>query len=339
MKVRRDVSPADVAPLTAPHAAPARLIMEVIKRSPLISPLLFRAYNHILRRRHQEYSARAYFGATFRCDLDDMISRMIFYFGVWEPNNSALVDSLLKPGDVFVDVGANIGYYTLLASSRVGPSGKVVAIEASPAIFAQLRENISTNGADNTRLLNAAASDSRQELHVYGGTRWNRGATSTVVHSPDQMPEATVAAAPIDELLLPDELRRVVLIKIDIEGGELPVLERILAMLDRYPKDVKLLVELAPQVAGDRLRAAFDGLRAAGFEAFAIENQYDAHWYLDWRKPCALQRIDSLPAHQTDVLMVRAPVYDFLAKWTQNRATWPRRRSDPARTDAAAAVL
>jgi FkbM family methyltransferase len=312
--------------------------MEVIKRSPLISPLLFRAYNHILRRRHQEYRARTYFGATFRCDLDDMIARMILYFGVWEPNNSALVDSILQPGDLFVDVGANIGYYTLLASSRVGPSGKVVAIEASPAIFAQLRENTLANGTTNTRLLNVAVSDSRRELLLYGGTRWNRGSTSAVVHEPDQIPEAKVAAVPIDELLLPEELQRVALIKIDIEGGELPVLERILATLDRYPKNLKLLVELAPQVSGARLRAAFDDLRAAGFEAFAIENEYDTHWYLDWRKPCALRHIDKLPGHQADVLMVRGPVHDLLAKWSEDRVSWPRRRTNLARTDGAAAV-
>ena len=141
-----------MTPGTVRHAEPRRLIMEVIKRSPLISPLLFRAYNHVLRRMSAEHDARAYFGAKFRCNLDDMIPRMIFYFGFWEPNNSALIGSILKPGDVFVDVGANIGYYTLLGSSLIGAQGRVVSIEPSPAIFAQLQENTSANGAANARL-------------------------------------------------------------------------------------------------------------------------------------------------------------------------------------------
>jgi protein-L-isoaspartate O-methyltransferase len=61
---------------------------------------------------------------------------MIFHFGIWEPEISYLTIELLDEGDVYVDVGANIGYDTLLASSLVGSSGKVVSIEAAPAIFA-----------------------------------------------------------------------------------------------------------------------------------------------------------------------------------------------------------
>jgi FkbM family methyltransferase len=298
--------------------------MEAIKRSPLASPFLFRAYNHVLRRINTEYDARTYFGATFRCNLDDMIPRMIFYFGFWEPNNSALVSSILQPGDVFVDVGANIGYYTLLASGLVGAGGKVVSIEPSPDIFAQLSQNAVLNGASNTRLLNLAASDARGELLLYGGSKWNRGATSTVIHGPDQMPEARVAAAPLDEILLPDEMRRVALIKIDIEGAELPVLQRILDTLDSYSPEMKILVEMAPQVSGDRLRTTFDAFLAAGFEAFAIENEYDINWYLRWRRPCALQRIDKLPARQMDVLLVRRPAEQLLAAWSADRpGIWP----------------
>lgn len=314
-----------------PHSAPPRLIMEIIKRSPLLSPFLFRAYNHILRRINIEYDAKTYFGATLRCNLDDMIPRMIFYFGFWEPNNSALISSILQPGDVFVDVGANIGYYTLLASSLVGPSGKVISIEASPEIFAQLSKNVAANSNSNTRLLNLAASDVRGELLLYGGTKWNRGATSTVIYNSDQKLEARVPAAPLDEILLEEELKRVALVKIDIEGGELPVLQRILDKLEYYSPDMKILVEMAPQVSGDRLRATFEAFLAAGFEAFAVENEYDVNWYLHWRRPCALQRIDLLPSRQMDVLLVRRPAQHLLAQWSANRSSaWPIPRTEDA---------
>jgi FkbM family methyltransferase len=293
--------------------------MELIKRSPLISPFLFRAYNHVLRRIKPEYHARAFFGATFRCNLDDMIPRMIFYFGFWEPNNSALIASILEPGDVFVDVGANIGYYSLLASSLVGSEGKVVAIEPSPAIFAQLQDNATANGARNIRLVNVAASDADGELLLYGGTRWNRGASSTVVHAADQQPEARVTAAPLDELLLPEELERLALLKIDIEGGELSVLQRLFKTLGRYPPNIKILVEMAPQVSGDVLHAVFRDFIEAGFQAFTVENEYDTDWYMRWREPCALQRISALPLRQVDVLLVREPARDLIAKWDADR--------------------
>jgi FkbM family methyltransferase len=319
-----------MTPGTVDHAKSRRLIMGVIKRAPLISPLLFRAYNHILQRMSAEHDARAYFGAKFRCNLDDMIPRMIFYFGFWEPNNSALIGSILEPGDVFVDVGANIGYYTLLGSSLVGPQGRVVSIEPLPAIFAQLQDNTSVNGAANTRLVNLAVSDATAELLLYGGTRWNRGATSTVVHDAGQEPEAKVLAEPLDALLLPEELERVALIKIDIEGAELPVLQRILDTLDRYPDDLKILVEMAPQVSGERLSSVFNGFLAGGFEAFVVENEYDTDWYLHWRSPCPLLRIDTLPERQIDVLFVRGSARELLAKWSMDRNTWPVGRASQA---------
>jgi FkbM family methyltransferase len=248
-----------------------------------------------------------------------MISRTILYFGFWEPNNSALIGSILKPGDVFVDVGANIGYYTLLGSSLVGAKGRVISIEASPAIFAQLQENSAMNGASNVRLVNHAVSDSVGELPLYGGTRWNRGASSTTVHEFDQEPEASVAAAPLDALLSKHEMEHIALIKIDIEGGELPVLRRLLDTLDKYPSEFMVLAELAPQVSQDRLRVVFDRFLAAGFRAFAVENEYDADWYLNWRRPAPLREVRALPSRQTDVLFVRGTSRGLSDGWQAHR--------------------
>lgn len=72
----------------------------------------------------------------------------------------------LKPGDVFVDVGANIGYFSLLASKLVGPGGRVVAIEASPEVFDLLRRNLELNKAHNVRAVNVAISDREGSLQL-----------------------------------------------------------------------------------------------------------------------------------------------------------------------------
>jgi FkbM family methyltransferase len=284
-----------------------QIVMAVVKRSPVASEFLFRAFNHALRRRRAVYTGTTYFGAQLSCNLDDLISKMIFYFGFWEPNNSAVIAELLKPGDVFVDVGANIGYYTLLASMRVGERGKVVAVEAAPAIFEQLSANVSANAASNLRLVNCAVSDEPGELTIYGGTKWNRGATSTIPNQAENLAEARIAALPLDEILTSEEMSRVALIKIDIEGGELPVLRRVLKTLDRYPRDVKILVEMAPNVGGEALAKTFDAFLAAGFAAFTIENEYTTEWYMGWRKPQHMLRVEALPPRQTDVLFMRMP--------------------------------
>lgn len=300
---------------TQTRAAPPRMIMEMIKRCASGAPFLFKAYNFALRRFASEYVARTYFGAQFRCNLDDMIARAILYFGFWEPNNSAVIGAVLKPGDIFVDIGANIGYYTLLGSELVGGSGRVVAIEASRTIFGQLQGNIALNGSHNVRLINCAVSDKVGELPLYGGTRWNRGSTSTAIHQPDQEPEETVVTAPLDSLLSEDEIVRLALIKIDIEGGEPPVLERLLDTIDLYPKDMMILAELAPQLAQARVRGLFDRLRSVGFKTFALDNEYDVGWYLKWRRPAGLRAIDTLPSHQTDVLFVRGARNDLSDGW------------------------
>src|SRR4051794_26991463 len=71
--------------------------------------------------RHYAFRSRTIFGAKITGDTADLIQRYIYFFGVWEPDITAWLRSALKPGDCFVDVGANIGYYTLLASQVVGP--------------------------------------------------------------------------------------------------------------------------------------------------------------------------------------------------------------------------
>jgi Protein-L-isoaspartate(D-aspartate) O-methyltransferase (PCMT) len=96
-----------------------------------------------------DFIATTRFGTILAGNTLDLVQRCVFYFGEWEPNVSRYVADRLRPGDVFVDVGANIGYYSLLASTIVGPSGKVVAIEASPAIHGLLVDNLRRNRADN----------------------------------------------------------------------------------------------------------------------------------------------------------------------------------------------
>jgi precorrin-6B methylase 2 len=91
-------------------------------------------------------------------DAKDIIQQYIYYFGVWEPRITGWVSRHLAPGDTFIDVGANIGYYSLLASPLVGKTGTVVAIEASPRTFDDLLFNLELNNVSNVRPVNVAVS-------------------------------------------------------------------------------------------------------------------------------------------------------------------------------------
>jgi FkbM family methyltransferase len=284
------------------HAA----VMALIRRSPLpLGRFMFRAYHKALRTLRPTYCARAYFGAQFVCDPRDLIQRMILYFGVWEPDVSRVIERTLSPGDVFVDIGANIGYDSLLASQRVGPTGRVVAIEASARTSALLRRNLALNKAANVRAINAAVADRAGRLDLYEISDGNIGAATTLASRGGQLIES-VDAMPLEDILTRHEIACLRLIKIDIEGAEPPILRRLIDRLALYPAGMDVIVEASPS-DDPAWRDVFDRLIGAGFVAYEIANEYDLEWYLTWRTPTPLRRIEVLPSRQQDLLFTRRP--------------------------------
>jgi FkbM family methyltransferase len=280
-------------------------VVGLIRRLPAPASLLaFRAYNKALRSMRPNWRAWTYFGARMHCNPNDLIQRMILYFGVWEPDVSRVIERNLAPGDVFVDVGANIGYHTLLASSLVGPSGRVVAIEASRRTFALLRANLALNACSaNVRAVNAAVSDRAGRLKLYELSEANISAATTLA-SRGGTPIETVDALPLERILTSDEIARLRLIKMDVEGAEPPILRHLLANLALYPATMDIVVEASPADGFEAWRDVFDRLRAAGFTAWEIANDYELDWYLRWRRPTPLRRIDAMRTQQ-DLLFTR----------------------------------
>jgi FkbM family methyltransferase len=279
-----------------------KTIISFIESPPAYNLTLLRAYNVALRLLGGPYRARTYFGSTMLCDPFDAVQHYILHFGVWEPNVSAVIEKLLSPGDICVDIGANVGYDTLLASHVVGPHGSVVAIEASPRICDLLSRNIGENDARNIRLVQKAVSDRPGMLNLYAGPPNNRGLTSTVASATSEI-EATVEALPLDQILTANERSRLRLVKMDIEGGEVPVMRRFLDTLELYPDFMSLIVEVAPSGEWPEI---FQRMRSAGFSAYFIENSYSRQWYIKQRHQLTpLQPLDSLPKCQTDILFTR----------------------------------
>lgn len=283
-----------------------KTVMGTLRRLPLPAARLgFRAYNKALRILGPEHLATTYFGARLHCNPQDLIQRMILYFGVWEPDVSRVIEQNLTAGDVFVDIGANIGYDTLLASSRVGATGKVVSIEASPRTFALLQRNLAANpSSSNVRAVNAAVSDRPGTLDLYEINEGNIGAATTLASRGGTL-MASVEALPLAEILKPDELSRLRLIKMDVEGAEPPILRHLLEQLSRYPATMDIVVEASPDDDLEAWRDVFGRMRAAGFTAWAIENDYELEWYLRWRRPATLQRVEAMPTRQQDLLFTR----------------------------------
>ena len=172
-----------------------------------------------------EVEAETYFGCKFRCRMPDMIQTYLYLFGIWEPDLSHFIDDRLQQGGTFVDVGANIGYHTLLAATRLKENGRVVAVESSPKVFALLEQSISSNGLqDVVRTVNKAASREEGILPIFEGPDQNIG-LSTTVGTRGLPTEGEIPAAPLGKLLLEEETSTTRLVKIDVEGAEGEVLQ------------------------------------------------------------------------------------------------------------------
>src|SRR5215203_6887711 len=153
-----------------------------------------------------------------------------------------------KEGDVVVDIGANIGRYTIISSKRVGANGKVVAIEAHPGNFEMLNSNIKLNRLNNVIPLNYAEYSKETKVKLYlpsgesGFTKYNT-IMPNWINAQEKFVE--VNANTLDYLLQLNEIRQeeVNWIKIDVEGAEFEVLKGAINVLSKS-KDIAILMEL-----------------------------------------------------------------------------------------------
>ena len=212
----------------------------------------------------------ATFGAVFEGRLSGVVQRSLFHFGLFEPNLTDFISRRLRPGDTFIDVGANVGYFTLLAAKLVGPEGTVVAIEASPSTYAALRTSIEANQATNVRALNVAAFDCETTVPIYylPEEEFTSGASIFRTIGPQ---EAIVPAKPLVTILSASELSKARLIKIDVEGAEERVVAGLLQGAEKLRSDIEIVVEVLPELF-EPVRARF---AACGFGASILDNPLD----------------------------------------------------------------
>jgi FkbM family methyltransferase len=208
---------------------------------------------------------------------------------MYEPQEILLVRSILRPGDVFVDVGANWGYFTLLAAHLVGAHGRVVALEPEPRSHALLLENCEENGLHNVMVLElaAAAAEGKVVLEGFAESEGNFG-TSRVLSSGLSGPQAVdVRAQRLDEVLSEIGIEQVGLLKMDIEGSEGPALIGLEQFLGERRID-RFLVELHPAALADfgfSPEQVVRTFRDAGYRVWTIDHSPQATRTASYRVP------------------------------------------------------
>jgi FkbM family methyltransferase len=163
---------------------------------------------------------------------------------VWEPYETSLLLGLLRPGDVFVDVGANIGYFSVLAASVVGAQGAVFAFEPDPDNYRLLCANAGLNGLDcSITAVEAALSDVAGEGQLYLSED-NLG--DHQVYAGDEPRNSVPIALHHGSQYLAGRVQRLDLLKIDTQGSEFQVIAGLLPLLMDLQHKPHIIVELTP---------------------------------------------------------------------------------------------
>jgi FkbM family methyltransferase len=209
----------------------------------------------------------------FICHLSDALAREVCYTGRYEPLETLLIRKILKPGMVFIDVGANWGYFTLLGAACVGSRGRVLSVEPDPRLFALLRANLDHNGYNNVTPLSLAAGAQTGTALLTGfdegGGNW--GLSRIVPGGASANVSFPVATAQLDHILEQHGIDVVDFLKIDIEGSEEEALQGMACGLaDR--RYLRLLLELHPTILGKALADVVEPLVRHGYRGWWIDH-------------------------------------------------------------------
>lgn len=202
--------------------------------------------------------------------LDDKDTLELGTHGVYEPFETDLFLKEIKTGQTVVDVGANIGYYTLLAARLVGPEGKVYAFEPDPTNFALLQKNVEANGYQNVVLVNKALSNKNGKTKLFINPA-NRG-DHRVYDSGDGRESREIEMVTLDSHL---GKKKVNFIKMDIQGAEPLALEGMKKTI-KASKGLKLITEFSPdsiKLCGSDPRKYLADLQALGFQLSEISEK------------------------------------------------------------------
>lgn len=196
-------------------------------------------------------------------------SRCLYVCGSFEPNEFAYLNQALSEDAVFIDIGANEGFYTVFAAHHVSPRGLVMAVEPSPREYTRLENNVAINSLSNVRLVKRAlgARQGKAVLHVADPEHNGQNTLGDFGHAGvTAVDHVEIELVELDSLVVEQELTRVDVIKMDVEGAELEVIKGGLKTLDRYKPILLIeLFESALQKQGASVHAVVALLKEHGY--------------------------------------------------------------------------
>lgn len=216
------------------------------------------------------------FGFKINCDRNDYIGRKIIHDGVWEPLLAKTIRKLIRVGDLCVDIGANIGFDTLIMSTSTGSDGLVMAFEPDWVNIEALIQNLRLNTASNVQILSVGLGDriSSGKLDTLG----ERGHSNLRPKINDNIDHQCITILPLTKILDTYSQQRIRLIKLDVEGFEHKTLAGAQEILDRV--DI-VICEIDAQFladCGDTPYKIFELMRSKGFQSYCAIPESDSFW-------------------------------------------------------------
>ena len=199
---------------------------------------------------------------------------------LYESETSNFIGSILQPGDTFVDIGAHVGYFSMLASQLVGPTGAVYAFEPEISNYSHLLEHIEVNGVSNVRPMHMAvgASPAIAEFFVNadndgGHALWEVGRHPFNERSRQSPVTRKVFVTSLDHIFEGRDMRTLKAIKIDAEGAEFAILvgARELLRRHRVPFIVAEINRFGLESMGASERQVRETMTALGYETYLFQ--------------------------------------------------------------------
>jgi len=213
-------------------------------------------------------------GSTFLAQPAVPIGWHVTFFGSYEPEVREIFRAVLQSGGVALDVGANVGWHTLLMARLVGVNGRVLAAEANPSVRARLEANLKLNRLDCVQILPYAIADSERTLEFWGpGADNSRSGDGHVIAATAQNVHESfrVQARPLDAIVAELQVERLDLLKIDVEGYEWPVLKGAQETIARHrPHVIFEYNEEYVARGGGSAHAIYDYFMRHGYALFEL---------------------------------------------------------------------
>jgi FkbM family methyltransferase len=204
----------------------------------------------------------------------DWVQSHIFVFNAYEKAESDFILSLLSNQDTFIDIGANVGYYSMLASKKI-TKGKIYSFEPEINNYQRLKDNIKLNGALNITAVHKACSDQNGMVVLSVAKDDNKGLNSIFLSDEYKSHTQEIEAVTLDSFVKSNNISNISLIKMDVEGAEFIALKGMKEVLTNLkPALVVEIVKNNLEAAGTSVEEFYTYLYRLGYKSYQIDGKH-----------------------------------------------------------------